>query len=149
MHSAKEEPYTMNCFDQQKPTFVSVKDLSFSVGQVSSNYLHVLIKKIQPIRKYFKDRKLLCYSMDAKVSQTKKYCVFCDDAYRCQRKLRLSMILIENLEPIVFDLNLHSFENLQQFIDHRKDDIQNTPVTLKVVYDQEDRRSIEFTPDDI
>jgi len=139
----------MNCFDQQKPTFVSIKDLSFSVGQFSSKYLHVLIQKIQPIRKYFKDRKLLCYSMDAKLSQTKKYCVFCDDAYRCQRKLRLSMILTENLEPIVLDLNLHSFENLQQFIDHCKDDIQNTPVTLKVVYDKEDRRSIEFTPDDI
>ncbi len=139
----------MNCFDQQKPTFVSIKDLSFSVGQFSSKYLHVLIQKIQPIRKYFKDRKLLCYSMDAKLSKTKKYCVFCDDAYRCQRKLRLAMILTENLEPIVLDLNLHSFENLQQFIDHCKDDIQNTPVTLKVVYDKEDRRSIEFSPDDI
>ncbi len=149
MHSAKEEPHTMNCFDQQKPTFVSIKDISFSVGQFSSKYLHVLIQKIQPIRKYFKDRKLLCYSMDAKLSQTKKYCVFCDDAYRCQRKLRLSMILTENLEPIVLDLNLQSFENLQQFIDHCKDDIENTPVTLKVVYDQEDKRSIEFTPDDI
>jgi len=59
------------------------------------------------------------------------------------------MILTENLNPIVLDLNLHSFENLQQFIDHCKDDIQNTPVTLKIVYDKEDRRSIEFTPDDI
>ena len=149
MHSAKEKYHTVNCFDQQKPTFVSVKDLSFSVGQLSYNHLHVLIQKIQPIRKYFKDRKLQCYSMDAKVSQTKKYCVFCDDAYRCQRKLRLSMIIMENLEPAVLDLNLQSFDNLQHFIDHCKDVIQDTPVTLKVVYDQHDKRSIEFIPDAI
>ncbi len=149
MHSTKEEPHTMNCFDQQKPTFVSIKDLSFSVGQFSSKYLHVLIQKIQPIRKYFKDRKLLCYSMDAKVSRTKKYCVFCDDSYRCRQKLRLSMIFVENLEPAILDLNLQSFENLQQFIDHCKDDMELKPVTLKVVYDQEDRRSIEFIPDKI
>jgi len=139
----------MNCFHQQQPDFVAVKADSFCIGQISYNYLHVLIQKIQPIRKYFKDGKLMCYSMDAKVSRTKKYCVFCDDIYRCQRKLRLSMILIENLQPAVLDLNLKSFENLQQFIDHCKDDMELKPVTLKVVYDQEDRRSIEFVPDEI
>jgi len=137
----------MNCFHQQQPAFVSVKEDSFCIGQVSYNGLHVLIQKIQPIRKYFKDGKLICYSMDAKVSRTKKYCVFCDDNYRCQRKLRLSMILLENLEPAVLDLNRQSFDNLQEFVDHCKDGIEETPVSLKVVYDQEDRRSIEFIPD--
>ncbi len=59
------------------------------------------------------------------------------------------MILLENLEPAVLDLNRQSFDNLQEFVDHCKDNIEVTPVGLKVVYDQEDRRSIEFTPDDL
>ena len=59
------------------------------------------------------------------------------------------MILIENLEPAVLDLNIQSFENLQLFVDHCKDDFDVTPVSLKVVYDQEHRRSIEFYSDDI
>jgi len=139
----------MNCFQQQQPAFVSLKGDSFCIDHVSYNQLHILIQKIQPIRKYFKNGKLICYSMDAKISRTKKYCVFCDDNYRCQRKLRLSMILIENLEPAVLDLNIQSFENLQLFVDHCKDDFDVTPVSLKVVYDQEHRRSIEFYSDDI
>ncbi len=59
------------------------------------------------------------------------------------------MILVENLEPAILDLNPQSFENLQQFVDHCKDDMQITPVTLKVVYNQKDRRSIEFMSDEI
>lgn len=139
----------MNRFHQQQLAFVSVKEDSFCIAQVSYSRLHVLIQKIQPIRKYFKDGKLICYSMNAKVSKTKKYCVFCDDRYRCQQKLRISMILVENLEPAVLDLNRQSFDNLQEFLDHCKDDIEVTPVILKVVYDREDRRSIEFIPDDL
>ncbi len=49
----------MNCFHQQQLAFVSVKKDSFCIGQVSYSALHVLIQKIQPIRKYFKGGKLI------------------------------------------------------------------------------------------
>ena len=87
--------------------------------------------------------------MNAKVSRTKKYCVFCDDNFRCQQKLRLSIVLLENLEPAVLDINRQSFDSLQEFVDRCKDGIEVTPVKLKIVYDQKNRRSIEFISDDI
>jgi hypothetical protein len=134
----------MNLFHQQKTAFVSVRAEQFVIDPICYDALRVLIVKIQPIRKFFRDGKLQCYSMDGKISQSKKYCVFCDDVWRCQRKLRLSMLMLDAMDPLVLDINQPSFERLQTLVDQCKDQLDTTPVTLRIVYDEQDRRGIEF-----
>ena len=137
----------MSLFHQQKVAFVSVRAEQFVINDVSHNRLRVFIVKIQPIRKFFRDGRLECYSMDAKISRIKRYCVFCDDAWRCRKKLRLSMLLLDALDPVVLDINEPSFKNLEAVIEQCGNDLETTPVTLKIIYNEQDRRAVEFIPD--
>ncbi len=138
----------MNYFHDDSPSYVSVCKDQFKIDQVTHNAIQVMIQKIQPVRKLFQDGKLICYSMDGKLSMNKrKYCIFCKDARNCHRKLRLSMILIhsQDLTPVVFDLNQPSFQNLQELLAAVDEEtLKTTPVTMKIVYDENDKRSIEF-----
>jgi hypothetical protein len=141
----------MKLFDQTKPRFVSVKEDSFVIDQRFHPTIRCLIQKAQPIRKLFRQGRLVCYSMDGKLGlATKTYCVFCDDAFQCQRKVRLSMILLDHGEPrpVVLDLNHGSFAAFEQLLDAiGHDQLKDTPVAMKIVCDHHDRRAIEFTPD--
>ena len=137
----------MAFFQQQKPAFVSVQKEQFVIENTLYDALRVIIVKVQPIRKFFRHGKLQCYSMDGRISRSKKYCVFCDDAWQCQQKLRLSMLRFEVMQPLVLDINLPSFQPLQTLLQQYKDNLQETPVTLKIVYNDQDRRVIEFTPE--
>jgi hypothetical protein len=137
----------MNYFDPDTPSFVAISGDAFTIDGKSHSSLRVIIQKIQPVRKHFHNGELLCYSMDARISTTGRYCLFCDDKYRCQKKLRLSMLHIAKpeFEPIILDINQASFTSIQQFIQATgEDNLITTPVTLKIVYDNHDRRYIEF-----
>jgi hypothetical protein len=138
----------MNTFHQQGPAFVSVIAEQFVIDQLNHDSLRVYIAKIQPIRKFFHDGKLKCYSMDSKVSRNGKYCAFCDDAWRCQEKLRLSMLLLDALDPIVLDVNRPSFGNVEALAKQYADQLDSVAMTLRVSYDEQDRRVIEFTAEE-
>ena len=139
----------MNYFANAVPSFISVRGDQFAYDHTHTVTLRVMIQKVQPVRKHFKDGKLTCYSMDALIAmQSGKYCVFCDDKFRCQKKLRLSMLDItqSQFQPLILDINQTSFESLENFIQNVGDDrLHATPVGLKIVYDEHDRRSIDFT----
>jgi len=141
----------MKLFADPKPEFVSVQAVQFVIGGELRSSLFCLIQKAQPVRKLFEHGKLSCYSMDGKVGHTRKsYCIFCDDGFRCQRKIRLSMILLNNTEhrPIVFEINHGSFSAFEELVDSvGEEQLKDTPVVLRIVYDDNDRRTIEFTPD--
>ncbi len=57
------------------------------------------------------------------------------------------MLLLDALDPVVLDINRPSFESLQTLLDQCKDQLDTTPVTLRIVYDEQDRRVVEFSPD--
>jgi hypothetical protein len=137
----------MNLFDDPKIAFVTVSGDAFLVAGKTYSTLRCLLHKAQKIRKFFRHGKLACYSHDATVSHTGAYCVFCNDRFRCQRKVRLSMLLIDGprLLPVILDVNQGSFANLQAILDQLGDDLHRIPVNLKLVYDDNDRRCIEFT----
>ena len=137
----------MNYFTNDDPSFVSVSADSFVIEHDEIGILQVMIQKIQPVRKRFEDGKLACHSMDGRVSKQGKYCIFCEDKYRCQKKLRLSMIDLSShtLRPIILDINQASFENLEFFVQGvGEDQIHCTSVSLKIVYDDNDRRCVAF-----
>ncbi|OVE80945.1 hypothetical protein BVY04_04500 [bacterium M21] len=137
----------MRYFDNDLPSYISIKGDQFTYDQMHTPTLRVMIQKIQPVRKHFKSGDLICYSMDGRISTSGKYCLFCDVKFRCQKKLRLSMLDITKpeFEPIILDINQPSFESLEQFIGQTGEkEILQTPVTLKIIYDEHDRRSIAF-----
>jgi len=137
----------VNYFANELPSFVAVRGDRFAFDGNEHATLRVMIQKIQPVRKFFKNRKLICYSMDGRISTHGKYCLFCDDKFRCQKKLRLSMLDVTQPEfqPIILDINQASFDGLQGHIQRTgEDQLHCTPVTLKIIYDEQDRRSIEF-----
>ena len=138
----------MKCFDDPKPTFISVKNETFIIDGKSYDAITCIIQKAQAIRKFFHNGKLQCYSMDAKKSHNKEtYCCFCEHKHLCQRKIRLSMIRITapEPEPVVLDINRPSFPNLKQFLEEAGDEqVKTLPVNLKIIYDQEDKRMLEF-----
>lgn len=141
---------TMTLFDD-KPAFVSVHAEQFVMDGCSYPALLCLIQKAQPIRKLFERGKLLCYSMDGKVAHARKtYCVFCPDAFRCQRKIRLSLIVVTRTAhiPAILDINHGSFTAFAELVQAvGEDKLNETPVSLRIVYDAKDQRVIEFTPD--
>lgn len=130
-------------------SFISVRGDQFTLNNRSYDSLQGMIQKAQPIRKFFLQGKLHCYSMDAQQSHvSKQYCVFCDDAYRCQRKLRLSIMLIlgDSLLPAVLDINQRSISDYQQLLDSMApEEMQNTIISMKIVTDEDDNSIIEFT----
>ena len=139
----------MNCFDDPIPSFISVQNETFIIDQQAYQAIQCIIQKTQPVRKLFQDRKLKCNSMDAKTSHNGKiYCCFCDHKRICQRKIRLSMIMVTSPEPIpvVLDINPPSFSGLKTLIDQiGEEKLKNSPVNLKIIYDDQDRRLIEFS----
>lgn len=137
----------MNLLDDHQAAFVTVAGEAFVVAGKTRTILHCLIHKAQKIRKFFHNGKLACHSNDATVSHAGAYCVFCNDRYRCQRKVRLSMLMIDGsrLVPVILDINQGSFANLQAILDQLGNDLHRIPVNLKLVYDDNDRRCIEFT----
>jgi len=138
----------MTLFQQQRPAYISICKEQFVIDCIPHDYLSVFIVKTQPIRKFFRDGKLQCYSMDAKISRNKKYCVFCDDAWRCHKKIRLSMLKVDRMQPLILDINPASFQGLQKVIEQYNDSFESIPITLKIIYDEKDRKVVEFIPDD-
>ncbi|OVE78459.1 hypothetical protein BVX99_00025, partial [bacterium F16] len=69
----------MNYFANDAPSFVAVKGERFAFDGNEHATLRVMIQKIQPVRKLFKNGELICYSMDGRISTHGKYCLFCDD----------------------------------------------------------------------
>ena len=137
----------MNLLDDHPIAFVTVNGDNFVVAGKTYAALQCLIHKAQKIRKFFRDGKLACHSNDATVSHAGDFCVFCNHRYRCQRKVQLSMLMIDGprLVPVILDINQNSFANLQLILDQLGNDLHRIPVNLKLVYDDHDRRCIEFT----
>lgn len=134
-------------FANDAPSFVAVKGDRFAFDGDELVTLRVMIQKVQPVRKHFRNNELVCYSMDGRISTHGKYCLFCDDKFRCQKKLRISMLDMAKTEfrPIILDVNQASFESLAAFIQKAgEDQLHCTPVTLKIIYDEHDRRSVAF-----
>jgi len=140
----------MNLFSDPQPSFVSVHAEQFTIDAKSYSQLCCLIQKAQPIRKLFQNNKLVCYSMDGKIGHKREiYCVFCDDNFHCQRKIRLSMILLDNANhrPVVLDINQKSFDAFEKLVNSiGEEQLKSSPVSLRVIYDENDQRVIEFIP---
>lgn len=141
----------MSLFQDQRPDFISVCGDNFAINGKTYPHLLCLIQKYQGVRKLFQHGKLVCYSMDGKIGHTRKtYCVFCNDNFHCQRKIRLSLILLNNGEhqPAVLDVNQPSFAALEELVETvGETNLAITPVQLKIIDNENERRVIHFSPE--
>jgi hypothetical protein len=138
----------MNYFHSEIPSFVSIQGDHFLIDNKKHESLHVVIQKIQPVRKLFQDGRLICYSMDGRIANSGRHCLFCENTYRCQKKLRLCMLDVTKpvFEPIILDINQPSFPSLEILLGRLgEDQLHTTPVSLKIVHDEHDRRIVQFT----
>lgn len=138
-----------NPFDQQKIQYVSVVNESFKVQSKLYPSLQILIQDMQPVRKFFKNGRLHCYSINNKTSKNGKYCVFCNDRFQCQNRIRL-MLLITNIQkeplPAILEINHYFFDSLKRFIETIDlNSLPQTTVSIKLVYSDKDKKYIEFS----
>ena len=59
-------------FDEPKPVYVSIINDTFKIQNKHYQALRVLIQDMKPVRKFFDNGKLLCYSINNKTSKTGK-----------------------------------------------------------------------------
>jgi len=137
-----------NLFQKSKPTFISIQGETFVIGEKKMKAIDGFIHDLQPLRKFFFTGKLLCYSYDNTKGKDGKYCAFCRDQFRCQKRLRL-MILVINVEkeplPAFLEINQFSFENFEQLLCQiDANDLPDTQLRIQLVYNDENRKIIEF-----
>jgi hypothetical protein len=135
-------------FEQSKPIFISIQDESFLINNKKLPVMEGFIQDLQPLRKFFFSGKLICYSYNNKSGKDGQYCAFCRNRFRCQKRLRL-MILVTNAakEPIpaILEINHFSFGNFDELIKKTDpNELPDTFIRITIAYDQKDRKVIEF-----
>lgn len=134
-------------FQNSKPSYVSIQGDYFKIDAQLYTCLKGFIQKYSPVRKLFEDGKLKCHSTDAYQSKNAKFCAFCEKQLKCQKKIRLQIAISmgKNRMCAVLDINYLSFDNFSQIIEQiGEKNISRTNIAMKIVYDQEDRKIIEF-----
>lgn len=104
-------------FTYEKVKFVSVKKELFSIDDKKYKTLKVQLQDIIPVRKYFNNGKLICYSINSNSSHKGKICSLCSERFKCFMKVRIMMIMRnhanENL-PVAIEIGKIDFEVLQK-----------------------------------
>ena len=132
-----------------KPTvsYVTIAGNQFKLDGEIYNMLKASIQEIKPIRKFFHDGKLKCFSFDNQRGKNGNYCAFCSDRFKCQQKVRLSLAIPrgETVVCAVLDINQYTFENLRSLmIQEGEENLSKLMTHMKISYDEEERKSIEF-----
>lgn len=136
-----------NLFQNSSISYVSVQGDYFKIDGQIYTCLKAWIQKYSPVRKLFDEGKLKCHSLDAYQSKSGKFCAFCDEQTKCQKKIRLSMALNIGSSKIcaVLDINYLSFENFEEIVESiGEKNLTKTSIAMKIVYDEKDRKLIEF-----
>ena len=111
-------------FQATEPLYVGVRAGTFVINDRPLEKLEVSIQHILPVRKRFTDRKLACFSLNARTGKNGRYCALCNDRYRCRQRIRL-MMLVHNLDPApipaIQEIAFASFDALEQLLECRND----------------------------
>lgn len=138
-------------FQTSNPVYISIRDYNFIINDKSLPLVKGIIHNLMPLRKFFFAGRLMCYSYNNKTGKDGRYCAFCHNRFRCQKRLRL-MILVVNAEkeplPAILEINQFSFDNLDQLIEQvGPKALPDTLLHITLVDDDHDRKVIEFQYD--
>jgi len=102
-------------FDQTKPLYIQCRNSRLLLAGHEHESLDVNIRDIVPVRKFFKGNKLACWSINGAPGRDKRICAFCPDAARCQKRLRLQLIVRDDNGteiPAVLEVRTTAFDAL-------------------------------------
>jgi hypothetical protein len=104
-------------FTYEKVKFVSLRDEYFNVGNIKFKTLKIYIQDIIPVRKYFNNGKLMCYSINSNSSNKGKTCALCSERFKCFMKVRIMMNIKNHKDKIIpaaIEVGKIDFDNLQK-----------------------------------
>ena len=139
-------------FKTDQPTYVSIDHNGFVINDQLHQLLEVRIQDIIPVRKFFQDRKLACYSLNNTTGKNGQYCALCRNRYRCRRRIRLMTLMLNggpDPVPAIIEISPASFDALDSLLD-RVDAAQlpHTLVTIRIRISDtvSNSRVLEFVP---
>jgi len=107
-------------FDQTKPLYVQCRNSRLLLGDREYETLDVNIRDLVPVRKFFKGCKLACWSINGAPGRDKRICAFCPDAARCQKRMRLHLIVRDDSGteiPALLEVRSSAFDALDAALD--------------------------------
>ena len=102
-------------FEQIKPAFLQHRNRRLLLDGHEYESLDVTIREIVPVRKLFTGNKLTCWSVNGSPGREKRLCAFCPDTGRCQKRLRLNLIVRDDSGaevPAVLEIRTTAFDAL-------------------------------------
>ena len=106
-------------FQKDHPVFVRFDNRAFRVGPRRRDRLQGRVVDMQPVRKRFEAKRLVCWANDAITGRNGQRCALCRQRWSCAERLRL-MLLLDGLEqdpvPTILEIGHGSFDAFEQFV---------------------------------
>ena len=102
-------------FEQIKPSYIQCRNRRLLLRGREFESLEATILDLVPVRKLFKGSKLSCWSVNGAPGRDQRLCAFCPDAARCQKRLRLNLIVRDDSGtqiPAVLEVRPSAFDAL-------------------------------------
>ena len=124
-------------FRQTRAPFILVRNSHLHIGDQAYEQLKVCIHEVTPVRKFFNDGKLKCYSLDCRTAKNGQLCELCPDRHRCSRRVQLRLAYLDGdqQKPAILEIHRNwfaAFDNLLKSVG-TIDDLPNIPLTIKPV----------------
>jgi hypothetical protein len=138
-------------FERTRPLYVRLRNGRFLVGERQSETLDATLRDVLPVRKLFVGDRLECWSVNGAHGRDRRLCAFCEDAGRCQKRLRLLLILNgeDNTElPAVLEVRAGAFADLDAALEGAGPDEawRNTLFRIATHIGPDGRDRLDFTP---
>ena len=121
-------------FQKDRPVFVRFDNHAFRIGRRKREQLEGIITDMQPMRKRFEGKRLVCWANDGMAGRDGQRCALCRERWSCAERVRL-MLLLDGLEqnpvPAILEIGHGSFDALEQFVlEVGADNIASKPVCI-------------------
>ena len=106
-------------FQRDRPLFVGFDGDQFAIGPQRRPELAGLVTDLLPLRKRFRDGRLVCHSRDGHTAANGQRCALCRDRWTCAERIRL-LLLLDGLgpdpTPAVLEIGHGSFDELDRLV---------------------------------
>jgi len=138
-------------FDQTRATYIRWHHGRFRIGNRETEAIEGIIRDLIPVRKLFDGTRLDCWSINGARGRDQRLCAFCPDAARCQKRLRLHLLLRAdgNAEiPAVLEVRAEAFAALDTALESlgADDAWRNTLFRISLEPGPDGRDRLAFRP---
>jgi hypothetical protein len=137
-------------FDQTRPIYIRLRQGRFLLGDRQLEVITAVIADLLPVRKLFDGTTLTCWSVNGSRGKDQRICGFCPDATRCQRRLRLHLLIDGDShpeQPAVLEVLPELFADLEQALDKAGPDAWRTTLfQIGIQVDPHGRHRLTFLP---